>query len=274
MAASIALKARVKETTTTTGTGTLNLEGAVSGFRTFVSAFGSGALVYYVLIQGTAWEVGLGTITSGAPDTLARTKVYDSSAGGAALTLAAGTTTVLCDSPFQDIDKRIYLPVLPYHQVMGFLTVTNTGYFVYLGKTKAPITAAFLELNMTVIGAGAQTAEVGLFSTPLAPNKAGQTLTKLVATGTVDSLTATLTIKRNTASFATDILAGTHLWAGIRTAMATTQPTFAAVAYDFLQGNVLTAAAPGALTGLSTVAGSVPALSSSPLAPFMSVTLD
>lgn len=107
-----ALKARVKETTTTTGTGTVNLAGAVSGFRTFVSAFGSGQLVYYVLIQGTAWEIGLGTITSGSPDTLARTKIYDSSAGGAALTLATGTTTVLCDAPAEAFDMANALAFL------------------------------------------------------------------------------------------------------------------------------------------------------------------
>jgi len=49
-------------------------------------------------------------------------------------------------------------------------------------------------------------------------------LTKLASTGGVDALTSS-SVKRNTSAFATDIAAGTHLWAGIRIAMVTTQPT-------------------------------------------------
>ena len=47
---------RVRETTTTTGTGTLNLDGAVSGFRTFVSGIGDGNVTYYAIVHRTAAE--------------------------------------------------------------------------------------------------------------------------------------------------------------------------------------------------------------------------
>lgn len=93
------IKARVKETSTTTGTATLSLDGAVSGFRSFLNAFGTGQQCYYVIIDGTAWEVGIGVVTSGSPNTLTRDTVLDSSAAGAKLSLGAGTKSVFNDLP-------------------------------------------------------------------------------------------------------------------------------------------------------------------------------
>lgn len=93
------LAARVEETTTTTGTGTLNLGGATSGNRTFVAAFGSGAQCLYTIIDGSSWEYGLGTITDASPDTLSRDTVLGSSNAGAKLSLAAGTKLVYCELP-------------------------------------------------------------------------------------------------------------------------------------------------------------------------------
>src|SRR3990167_801829 len=58
---------RVKESTTTTGTGTVNLAGAQSGYQGFVAGIGSGNACYYVIAAGTEWEVGLGTVTDAAP---------------------------------------------------------------------------------------------------------------------------------------------------------------------------------------------------------------
>ena len=69
---------RVKETSTTTGTVTFNLDGAVTGFETFSSAIGNGNTTYYAIEipNTTEFEVGLGTIAAG---TLARTTVISSS---------------------------------------------------------------------------------------------------------------------------------------------------------------------------------------------------
>ena len=63
---------RVRETTTTTGTGTLNLDGAVSGFRTFVSGIGDGNVTYYAIVHRTSaeFEIGIGTVTDASTDTL------------------------------------------------------------------------------------------------------------------------------------------------------------------------------------------------------------
>ena len=92
---------RVKETTTTTGTGTLNLDGAVAGFQTFVDGVGNGHETYYVIVDsGTGdYEVGVGTITDAATDTLSRDSVITSSNAGSLVNFGAGTKDVFCSLP-------------------------------------------------------------------------------------------------------------------------------------------------------------------------------
>ena len=99
---------RVKETSTSTGTGTFDLDGAVTGFDTFVAGIADGNTTYYAIFhQGTAeWEVGLGTVTDATPDTLARTSVITSSNSDSAVTFTAGTKDVFCTLP---ASKAVYL---------------------------------------------------------------------------------------------------------------------------------------------------------------------
>jgi len=87
---------RVQETTNTTGTGTLTLAGAVTGYQSF-STIGNGNTTYYTITDGTNWEVGLGTYTLSGT-TLARTTILASSAAGAAINVTAGSK-VFCDYP-------------------------------------------------------------------------------------------------------------------------------------------------------------------------------
>jgi len=173
---------------------------------------------------------------------------------------------------------RIWQSPLPRRFVVtagteDFITVSGTAYYLYVGRVPVDTTVKFIELYCTTIGAGAQTAELGLFSTPLPPNKSAQTLTKLVATGTVDSLTAT-GVKRNTSSFAQLVAAGTYLWAAFRTAMATTQPKTWGVGGDYSEGMILTTTGGGALTGLSTAAGTIVAIAVGSVGPDLRVVLD
>jgi len=91
---------RVKETSTTTGTGTLNLAGAVAGFETFVAGIGNSNTTYYSIVnENGEFEVGLGTVTDATPDTLARTTVISSSNSDSAVNFSAGTKDVFCTLP-------------------------------------------------------------------------------------------------------------------------------------------------------------------------------
>ena len=92
----LVVKDRVRETTATTGTGTISLAGAVAGFQSF-SVIGDGNTTHYAVVSGNDWEVGVGTYTaSGA--TLSRDTILESSNAGAAITLA-GTSNVFCTYP-------------------------------------------------------------------------------------------------------------------------------------------------------------------------------
>lgn len=85
---------RVAETTTTTGTGTYDLAGAIPGFQAFVSRVTSGNTVEYCCAAGTDFEIGIGTFTDATPDNLARTTILASSNGDAAVNWGAGTKNI------------------------------------------------------------------------------------------------------------------------------------------------------------------------------------
>jgi hypothetical protein len=101
----LVLKDRVKESTTTTGTGTLTLLGAVTGYQAF-SAIGDGNTCYYAIsaLGSSEWEVGLGTYTASGT-TLSRSTILSSSAAGAAVNLSAGVKDVYVVYP---AEKAIY----------------------------------------------------------------------------------------------------------------------------------------------------------------------
>jgi hypothetical protein len=91
---------RVKETTTTTGTGTLSLAGAVSGYQSFINAILTNNQCNYTLLSGngTDWEDGVGTVVAGSPPTLTRTIIVASSnvvSGVPQAISLTGTSTVL-----------------------------------------------------------------------------------------------------------------------------------------------------------------------------------
>ena len=92
---------RVKETSTTTGTGTFSLAGATTGFETFVSGVGDGNTTYYsIVLDGTnEFEVGVGTVTDASPDTLSRDTVISSSNSDNKVDFSSGTKTVFCTLP-------------------------------------------------------------------------------------------------------------------------------------------------------------------------------
>jgi hypothetical protein len=122
----LVLADRVNETTTTTGSGTVTLLGAVSGYRTF-SVVGDGNQTYYVIAHQSLdeWEVGIGTYTS-ATVSLSRDEVLSSTAGGALVNFSAGTKRVFVDYP---AGKAVYEDVDGNVDVVGNVTAGN-GIFV------------------------------------------------------------------------------------------------------------------------------------------------
>jgi len=108
---------RVQENgTVATGTGSVNLSGAVNGYKTFVSGIGTTNSTYYAIYDPTAyaWEVGYGTVTAGSPNTLSRTTVLSNSSGTTSLISfsTSNTLTIFCTYPsekavIQDVNGNI-----------------------------------------------------------------------------------------------------------------------------------------------------------------------
>ena len=129
----LVLNERVKETTTTTGTGALSLGGAPTGFETFAAGIGNSNTTYYAIFHATAdeFEVGLGTLDGDSSD-LTRTTIYASSNSDSAVDFSSGTKTVFCTMPaarsvFLDADGDVTLGA--NLDVGGNLTVTGTTTF-------------------------------------------------------------------------------------------------------------------------------------------------
>lgn len=93
----VTLADRVQETTQTTGNGTYSLDGAATGKRTFVAGIGNGVRTLYAAALGANWEIGIGTVTSGAPATLSRDAILASTNSNNAVSWGAGTKDIFCD---------------------------------------------------------------------------------------------------------------------------------------------------------------------------------
>ena len=146
---------RVRETTTTTGTGTLSLDGAVDGFQAF-TAVGNNNTTYYTIQGTTEWEVGIGTYLS---NTLSRDTVLSSSNGGSKLLLTAGTKDVFVTLPAGKT-------VISVAGKVGEVTLSNTdisglGTMSTQNANSVAITGG--TINGTTIGA--TTASTGIFTT-------------------------------------------------------------------------------------------------------------
>lgn len=102
---------RVAETTQTTGTGTLDLDGAQTGYRSFADELTSGDETWYTIADDasapTVYEVGRGTFTAGSPNTLSRDVVSVSSNGGNKISLQAGVTYIVNGSPPDEFLDRL-----------------------------------------------------------------------------------------------------------------------------------------------------------------------
>jgi len=121
---SLVLADRVRETTQTTGTGTITLDGAVQGFQSF-SVIGNNNTTYYTINRGSEWEVGIGTYYGG---TLSRDTVYASSNGGSKVNFSAGSKDVFVTYPAsksvnEDANNRVLIPYTSGTTNVGSLNV-------------------------------------------------------------------------------------------------------------------------------------------------------
>jgi hypothetical protein len=158
----LVLADRVKETTTTTGTGAVTLLGASTGFQSF-SAVGNSNTTYYTIAHQTLseWEVGIGTYTSSGT-TLSRTTVLSSSNAGSLVNFSAGTKDVFVTYPSS---RSIYADgttltatnssVLPVASGGTGLSSGTSGGVPYYSSTSAITSSAALASNALVVGGGA-----------------------------------------------------------------------------------------------------------------------
>ena len=101
----VTLADRIRETTQTTGTGSYSLDGvSEDGYQSFVDGVGNGNSAIYVVVLGTAWEIGIGTVTSGAPDTISRDTILASTNADAAIDWPSGVKTIVADAPAALLD--------------------------------------------------------------------------------------------------------------------------------------------------------------------------
>lgn len=118
---------RVRETSTTVGTGSIALAGAVTGYRTFASVMASTDTTYYTIADqgGPNWEVGIGTFTS--PSTLARTTVLSSSNGGSLVNFTSGTKDVFISLTASRTNVSDQPNVIDTNSSSAALRITQTG---------------------------------------------------------------------------------------------------------------------------------------------------
>lgn len=151
---------RVRETSTTTGTGTLTLGGAVAGYQTFSSGIGNGNTCYYAITLGSDWEVGLGTYTS-AGTTLSRDTILASSNANSAVNFGAGTKDVFVTYPagksvFKESGGNVALDVSSTSAALRITQIGSGNALVVEDSTNPDSTPFVVDASGTVI-AGATT---------------------------------------------------------------------------------------------------------------------
>lgn len=140
---------RIKEATTTTGTGIYTLSGTLTGYRTFLDGLGAyDTRTFYVCTDGGAnWEFGVGTLQDYSGPKLERTSVFASSNSGSAVDWAAGVKEIACEFPY------LLLEALQggSHGAFG----TGAGNVIEAAQTLG------LGRNLSISGGGGQVAAVG-----------------------------------------------------------------------------------------------------------------
>ena len=159
---------RVKETTTTTGTGAVSLAGAVTGFETFAAGIGNSNTVYYCIAHQdqAEFEVGLGTLDGDSSD-LTRTTVISSSNSDSAVNFSSGTKDVFCTIPaskmvFEDANNDVTIG--RNLTVTGDLTISGDDLTLTTNTSGAALISDGTNFNPVVISGDVSIATNGAAS--------------------------------------------------------------------------------------------------------------
>jgi hypothetical protein len=185
---------RVKETTTTTGTGAVSLAGAVTGFETFAAGVGNSNTTYYCIAHQTAaeFEVGLGTLDGDSSD-LTRTTVISSSNSDSAVDFAAGTKDVFCTIPASKLifeDANNDATVGRNLTVTGDLTVSGDDITMATNTSGNILVADGTNFNSIAVGDLSAITTVAADDVFLAIDTSGGGLKKIARSAVVSGLAA------------------------------------------------------------------------------------
>jgi len=185
---------RVKETTTTTGTGAVSLAGAVTGFETFAAGVGNSNTTYYAIVHQTAneFEVGLGTLDGDSSD-LTRTTVISSSNSDSAVSFAAGTKDVFCTIPASKLifeDANNDATIGRNLTVTGDLTVSGDDITMGTNTAGNVLVADGTNFNSIAVGDLSAITSVAADDVLMAVDTSGGGLKKITRSNLVSGLAA------------------------------------------------------------------------------------
>lgn len=151
---------RVREITSTTGSGSITLGGAVSGFQSFNSVFDDGDQTYYAITNSNNWEIGLGTYTSGS---FSRDQIFDSNNNGLPLSLS-GTSYIFVTYPAsKSVHKNLAdeIPVGSAGLRFSDNTLQTTAATAATsGNNGGSGTVTYVGLNVSISGINVDTGQV------------------------------------------------------------------------------------------------------------------
>ena len=256
----LVLKDRVRDTTATTGTGTITLSGtAPTGYQNF-SVIGDGNTTYYAIVGSSEWEVGIGTYTASGT-TLSRDVVLESSNSGSLVPFSAGTKQVFVTYPAEKSIADGYGTLPVANGGTGQTTYTNgqllignttggtlvkstltagTGISIANGAGSITVTNSAPDQVVAITGAGT-TAVTGTYPnfTVTSNDQYVGTVTSVGGTGTVNGITLTGTVTSSGSLTLGGTLSGVSLTTQVSGILpvanggtnATATPTAGAVSY-------------------------------------------
>jgi hypothetical protein len=198
---SLVLADRVRQTSTTTGSGTFTLDGSVTGFQSF-SAVGDGNTTYYTITLDAQWEVGIGTYSAG---TLTRDTVISSSTGSK-IVFGAGTKDVFVTLPSQKavtagsdaVLTKLTTPTVQATNSGGLSLKNSAGTTqISMGAGGGDNVSVNVSTNMNGSNAQIDISPTGTGHVHMKPSGTGSIEVAPTNVGTMDNMTIGATTARN-----------------------------------------------------------------------------